>query len=73
MESTLEYVKDLANMSSPRSIAVMKSQIYKAFFQNLNDAASIGDLEMEKSFLSEDFKEGVNHFMEKRAPKFTGK
>ena len=73
MKSTLEYVKDLANMSSPRSIAVMKSQIYKAFFQNLNDAASIGDLEMEKSFLSEDFKEGVNHFMEKRAPKFTGK
>ena len=73
MQSTLEYVKDLANMSSPRSIAVMKSQIYKAFFQNLNDAAAIGDLEMEKSFLSDDFKEGVNHFMEKRAPKFTGK
>ena len=46
---------------------------YKAFFQNLNDAAAIGDLEMEKSFLSDDFKEGVNHFMEKRAPKFTGK
>ena len=51
----------------------MKAQIYKSFFQDLNDAASVGDHEMQESFSSEDFKEGVNHFIEKRAPKFTGK
>jgi len=73
MDSTLEYVKMLADTSSPRSVAVMKAQIYKAFFQDLNEAASVGDYEMQESFSSEDFKEGVNHFIEKRAPKFTGK
>ena len=73
IESTMDYVKMLSETSSPRSISVMKAQVYKAFFQDLNNAAKIGDEEMQKSFSSEDFKEGVSHFVEKRAPKFSGK
>ena len=69
----MDYVKMLSETSSPRSISVMKAQVYKAFFQDLNNAAKIGDEEMQKSFSSEDFKEGVSHFVEKRAPKFSGK
>jgi enoyl-CoA hydratase/carnithine racemase len=70
--SVLEYARQLATTVSPRSMAVMKAQIWKSLFQNLNEAIAIGDAEMQKSFATHDFKEGVAHFVEKRAPKFTG-
>ncbi|HYM36618.1 MAG TPA: enoyl-CoA hydratase-related protein, partial [Steroidobacteraceae bacterium] len=73
MPSVLEYARTLATTVSPSSMAVMKAQIWKSLFQNLNEAIAIGDEEMQKSFSTHDFKEGVAHFVEKRAPKFTGK
>ena len=33
----------------------------------------MADAEMVESFRSEDFKEGVAHFVEKRAPAFVGR
>ena len=54
-------------------MAVMKAQVWKALFQDLNEATAIGDAEMQKSFATEDFKEGVAHFVEKRAARFTGR
>jgi enoyl-CoA hydratase/carnithine racemase len=67
------YATELTTLSSPRSIAVMKRQIYDALFQDLATATAIADEEMVKSFESEDFKEGVASFLERRPPKFTGK
>lgn len=71
--NVLGYAKHLATTVSPRSMAVMKAQVWKSHFQNLTDAIAIGDAEMQKSFATEDFKEGVAHFVEKRPARFTGR
>ena len=68
-----EYAKQIATTVSPRSVSVMKRQVWDAQFQTLAESIVVGDAEMKESFLSEDFKEGVAHFMEKRAPKFSGR
>jgi enoyl-CoA hydratase/carnithine racemase len=72
MQEVISYALDLARTVSPRSMAVIKAQIWKAMHQNFNDALATADAEMQKSFASADFKEGVAHFVEKRAPAFTG-
>jgi enoyl-CoA hydratase/carnithine racemase len=68
-----DFAARLAVESSPRSMGVMKRQVYDSFFQSLDEATYRADVEMAASFDSEDFKEGVAHYMEKRAPAFTGK
>lgn len=73
MSAVMDYAKTLAETVSPRSMAVMKAQIWKAFFQDFNEALAVGDAEMQKSFATEDFREGVAHFVEKRVANFTGR
>lgn len=72
-EDVRAYARELADLVSPRSLRVMKRQIWDAQFQSLAEATAVGHQETQKSFTSEDFKEGVAHFVEKRAPRFTGR
>jgi enoyl-CoA hydratase/carnithine racemase len=72
-ETVRAYAEDLASNVSPRSMAVMKRQLYTTPFQNLEQAVEDGNREMALSFESEDFKEGVAHFVEKRPAQFTGR
>jgi enoyl-CoA hydratase/carnithine racemase len=71
LERVRENARDLASNVSPRSLRVMKRQVYNAMFQTLAEAFADSEREMLASLRSEDFKEGVAHFLEKRAPSFT--
>jgi enoyl-CoA hydratase/carnithine racemase len=72
-EKVREYAAELAANVSPRSLRVIKRQVYDAMFQPLGEAFAVAEREMLASLQCEDFKEGVAHFVEKRAPVFTGK
>jgi enoyl-CoA hydratase/carnithine racemase len=67
------YAKDLATSVSPRSMRVIKQQVYNAMFQSLSEAFEAAEHEMIASLQCEDFKEGVAHFVEKRQAQFVGR
>jgi enoyl-CoA hydratase/carnithine racemase len=73
LESVQRYAMNLATNVSPRSLRVIKRQVYDAMFQTLAESFESSEQEMLASLQSEDFREGVAHFLEKRAPAFTGK
>lgn len=67
------FAAELAAGVSPRSTRIIKRQIAEGMSQTLNEAFVTAEREMLASLTCDDFKEGVAHFLEKRAPRFTGK
>src|SRR5919204_819881 len=70
LEETLAYARDLAANCSPRSMAVIKSQVYLDLDSDLSHALDRALREMEASLQTEDFKEGVASYVEQRPPRF---
>lgn len=73
LPTALDYAADLAQNVSPRSVRVMKQQLTEAPFQTLAEAVALANREMFDSIQSEDFKEGVAHFIERRQARFSGR
>ncbi len=73
MAEVRAYARDLADNVSPRSMAVIKRQLWAVGQLSMRQAIEVGNHEMLGSFTSEDFKEGVAHFVEKRPAAFTGR
>jgi enoyl-CoA hydratase/carnithine racemase len=64
------YAVAIARTVSPRSLAVMKAQVWKAMAQSFRDALATADVQLELSVKTSDYIEGVSHFLEKRAANF---
>ncbi len=64
------YVEELAANASPASMAVMKRQVWSRVSSELGPALEESIRLMVESFGRDDFREGVQSYLEKRAPRF---
>lgn len=70
LQAAIAYIKNLAASSAPKSLQVMKAQVYRHMNMQLGEAMRETNDWMAASLKRDDFKEGVRSFIEKRPPNF---
>ena len=70
LNAAIQYIKQLAESVSPTSLQIMKAQVYRHLNMELGQATIESNRWMDESLKSEDFKEGVSSFIERRKPNF---
>ncbi|HYD49600.1 MAG TPA: enoyl-CoA hydratase [Terriglobales bacterium] len=70
LDFTRTYALELATYSSPRSMMIIKRQVYQQLTSALGPAEKEAVQLMVESFSRPDFREGVISFLQKRKPSF---
>jgi len=70
LDETCAYIRDLAANVSPRSLAVMKAQVYGHLSLGMEAAIRHSDQVMNEALTHPDATEGVESFVERRPPRF---
>jgi enoyl-CoA hydratase/carnithine racemase len=70
LETAISYAEGIATTMSPRSVAVMKAQVWHANMASFDDALEVALAETQLAFQHSDTKEGVAAFRERRPPRF---
>ena len=72
LDQTVEEVAAYYEKAPTKAIALMKNMLNKSFHSNLDEMLEYEACCQEIAGNSDDYKEGVAAFNEKRKPKFTG-
>jgi enoyl-CoA hydratase/carnithine racemase len=70
VDDAVAYAEELAAWSSPWSMATIKAQVRADLERGFGDAVASADELMIRSFHRPDVREGVNSYLERRAPAF---
>jgi len=70
LDEACAYINDLAANVSPRSLAVMKAQVYGHLSLGMEAAIRHSDQVMNEALTHPDATEGVESFVERRPPRF---
>lgn len=72
VDAAIAYAAELAALSSPASMGIIKRQVLRAMDSDFSTAVADADAEMLASFLRTDISEGVASYLEQRPPAFPG-